>query len=274
MTATPDARSQRLPLPGDRRIRVEIIIVLGLSLGLSAVYSLVAIVNRLTREVALGDQTATLNPSRSERPIFDLIYQLLGIIADLVPVALVVFLLWNSSRPHLERLGIDGTRSRRDTRDGVGLALLVGVPGLALYLGGRALGLTVTVVPTALDEHWWTVPVLLLSAARAGIVEEVIVVGYLFARLRDLRWGPWAIILTSALLRATYHLYQGFGAFVGNFAMGLLFGWLYTRYGRLLPLVIAHTLIDAAVFVGYAWAAGAFPGVLAPLPTPSPTPTP
>ena len=274
MTATPDARSQRLPLPGDRRIRVEIIIVLGLSLGLSAVYSLVAIVNRLTREVALGDQTATLNPSRSERPIFDLIYQLLGIIADLVPVALVVFLLWNSSRPHLERLGIDGTRSRRDTRDGVGLALLVGVPGLALYLGGRALGLTVTVVPTALDEHWWTVPVLLLSAARAGIVEEVIVVGYLFARLRELHWGPWTIILTSALLRATYHLYQGFGAFVGNFAMGLLFGWLYTRYGRLLPLVIAHTLIDAAVFVGYAWAAGAFPGVLAPLPTPSPTPTP
>ncbi len=274
MTTAPESRTPRLSLPGDRRIRVEILIVLGLSLGISALYSLVAIVNRLTREVPLGDQTATLNPSRSERPLFDLIYQLLGIVADLMPVALVVFLLWSSTRPHLGRLGIDGTRPWRDTRDGFGLALLVGIPGLALYLGGRALGLTVTVVPTALDEHWWTAPVLLLSAARAGIVEEVIVVGYLFARLRDLRWGPWTIILTSALLRATYHLYQGFGAFVGNFVMGLVFGWLYTRYGRLLPLVIAHTLIDAAVFVGYAWAAGAFPGVLAPLPTPSPTPSP
>lgn len=274
MIAPPDARTARISLPGDRRIRVEIIIVLGLSLGLSAIYSLVAIVNRLTRDVPLGDQTATLNPSRSERPLFDLVYQLLGIIADLMPVALVVFLVWNTTRPHLGRLGIDGTRPWLDTRDGFGLALLIGIPGLALYLGGRALGLTVTVVPTALDEHWWTVPVLLLSAARAGIVEEVIVVGYLFARLRDLRWGPWTIILTSALLRATYHLYQGFGAFVGNFAMGLLFGWLYTRFGRLLPLVIAHTLIDAAVFVGYAWAAAAFPGVFAPVPGPAPSPTP
>ena len=274
MSAHDETRPAQVPMPGDRRIRVEIIIVLGLSLGLSAIYSLVAIANRLTREVPLGDQTATLNPSRSERPLFDLVYQVLGIVADLMPVALVMFLLWNSTRPHLGRLGIDGTRPWLDTRDGFGLALLIGIPGLALYLGGRALGLTVTVVPTALDEHWWTVPVLLLSAARAGIVEEVIVVGYLFARLRDLRWGPWAIILTSALLRATYHLYQGFGAFIGNFAMGLLFGWLYTRYGRVLPLVIAHTLIDAAVFVGYAWAAGAFPGVFAPVPAPSPTPSP
>ncbi len=251
-------------MPNIRRIRLEILLVLGLSLGASAIYSLVAIANRLTRDVPLGDQTATLNPPRDERPIFDLIYQLLGVVFDLVPVALVVFLLWSTTRPHLGRLGIDGTRPWRDARDGFGLAAVVGIPGLGLYLVARELGLAVTVVPTALDEHWWTVPVLLLSAARAGIVEEVIVVGYLFARLRDLRWGPWAIILTSALLRATYHLYQGFGGFVGNFAMGLLFGWLYTRYGRLLPLVIAHTILDAVIFIGYPWAAATFPALLAP----------
>lgn len=262
------------PQPGDRRIRVEILLVLALSLGASALYSLVAIANRLTREIPLGEQTATLNTSRDEREIFDLTYQLLGVFFDLMPVALVAFLLWSTARPHLGRLGLDGTRPWRDARDGAGLALLVGIPGLALYLVGRALGVTVTVVPTALDENWWTVPVLLLSAARAGIVEEVIVIGYLFARLRDLRWGPWAIILTSALLRATYHLYQGFGAFVGNFSMGLLFGWLYTRFGRVLPLVIAHTVIDAVVFIGYPWAAAAFPGLLAPVPVPSPSPTP
>ncbi|MCA1942160.1 MAG: CPBP family intramembrane metalloprotease [Yonghaparkia sp.] len=250
--------------PSDRRIRVEILLVLGLSLGASAVYSLVAIANRLTRDVPLGEQTATINPPRDERPIFDLIYQLLGVLFDLVPVALVAFLLWSATRPHLGRLGIDGTRPWRDARDGLGLAALVGVPGLALYLGARELGLAVTVVPTALDEHWWTVPVLLLAAARAGIVEEVIVVGYLFARLRDLRWGPWAIILTSALLRGTYHLYQGFGGFVGNVAMGVLFGWLYTRYGRLLPLVIAHTILDAVIFIGYPWAAATFPALFAP----------
>ena len=53
-------------------------------------------------------------------------------------------------------------------------------------------------------------------------------------------------------------LYQGFGAFVGNIAMGVLFGWLYSRTGRVLPLVIAHFAIDAAIFVGYPWAAATF----------------
>ncbi|MEX1077730.1 MAG: CPBP family intramembrane glutamic endopeptidase [Homoserinimonas sp.] len=238
-------------------------IVLGLSFGASAVYSLVAIANRLTRAESLRDQTATLNPSLSERPVFDLIYQFLAIFFDLVPVALVVFLLWGAARPHLARLGIDLRRPGRDITWGLTLALVIGLPGLAIYFGGRAIGVTVNVVPAALDAAWWTIPILLLSAMRAGVTEEVIVVGYLFARLRDLGWGRWQIILTAAALRGTYHLYQGFGAFVGNIAMGILFGWLYDRYGRLLPLVIAHVLIDAVVFVGYPWAYAAFPSLFA-----------
>ena len=242
-----------------RRIRAEIAIVLALSLGASAVYSVVSIVNRLTREEALSQQTATLNTSLSPRPTFDLIYQVLAVAFDLVPVALVVFLLWQASRPHLGRLGIDFTRVGRDSLGGVALVAAIGIPGLAVYLGGRALGISVDVVPTALDTYWWTVPVLLLSALRAGLTEEVIVIGYLYARLGDLGWGRWRIIVCAALLRGSYHLYQGFGAFIGNFAMGIAFGWLYTRFGRLLPLVIAHFLLDAAIFVGYPWAAATFP---------------
>jgi membrane protease YdiL (CAAX protease family) len=244
--------------PTRRRLWGEILIVLGLSLGASAVYSVVAIVNRLTQETALAQQTATLNAPLSTREVFDLIYQFLAIFFDLVPVALVAFLLWQAASPHLGRLGLDFRHPGRDAATGLGLALVIGIPGIGLYLLGRAIGITVHVIPTALDTYWWTVPILLLSAARAGITEEIIVVGYLFARLRDLGWGPWAIIAASALLRGTYHLYQGFGAFVGNVAMGVLFGWLYTRYGRVLPLLIAHFLIDAAIFVGYPWAAATF----------------
>jgi membrane protease YdiL (CAAX protease family) len=250
-----------LERPGRRRLVAEVLIVLGLSLGASAAYSIVAIVNRMTRTEALSQQTATLNASLSDRPTFDLIYQLMSVFFDLVPVALVAFLLWNSARPHLGRLGIDFTRPARDAAAGLGLALVIGIPGIALYVAGRALGITVNVVPTALDAYWWTIPVLLLSAVRAGVTEEVIVIGYLFARLRELGWGRWQIIVASAVLRGTYHLYQGFGAFVGNIAMGLLFGWLYSRFGRVLPLVIAHFVIDAAIFVGYPWAAATFPGV-------------
>lgn len=246
---------------GRRRLRWEVLIVLGLSLGASAVYSVVSISNRLTQETALSEQTATLNSSLSPRPVFDLIYQLLGIFFDLVPVALVGFLLWSGMRPHFGRLGIAFDRPARDAVAGFGLALAVGLPGIALYLGGRAAGITVQVVPTALDAYWWTVPVLLLSALRAALTEEIIVVGYLFARLRDLGWGDGRIILGGAILRGTYHLYQGFGSFLGNVAMGLLFGWLYSRFGRTIPLVIAHFVIDAAIFVGYGWAVVAFPNL-------------
>ncbi|MBH0131241.1 CPBP family intramembrane glutamic endopeptidase [Salinibacterium sp. NK8237] len=247
--------------PRRGRLWAEISIVLALSLGASAIYSIVSITNRLTRTESLSQQTATLNSSLSSRPTFDLIYQILGITFDLAPVALVAFLLWNASKPRLSRLGIDFTRPARDGLWGIVLALAIGIPGIAVYLGGRALGVTVNVVPAALDQYWWTVPVLLLSALRAGITEEVIVIGYLYARLGDLGWGRWQIIISTAVLRGTYHLYQGIGAFIGNVAMGLLFGWLYTRYRRVLPLVIAHTLIDAAIFVGYGWALGAFPAL-------------
>jgi len=238
-----------------------VLIVLGLSLGASAAYSVVSIVSRVTRDIPLADQTASLNTALSPRPTFDLIYQLMGIFFDLVPVALVGFLLWQTTRPHLGRLGIDFTKPARDTLSGLGLALVVGIPGIAIYLLGRTLGITVQVVPSPLDTFWWTVPVLLLSAARAGITEEVIMLGYLFARLRDLGWGRWQIIIVSALVRGTYHLYQGFGAFIANVLMGLLFGWLYSKYGRVLPFVIAHFMINAVIFVGYPWAAVTFPAL-------------
>ncbi len=41
--------------------------------------------------------------------------------------------------------------------------------------------------------------------------------------------------------------------------MGLLFGWLYQRTGRLMPFLMAHFVIDAAAFVGHPWAASMWP---------------
>ncbi len=253
--------SDALTSPSRRRLWVEIAIVLGLSLGASAVYSLIAIAYRLTRETRLSEQTATLNSSRSDTEVFDLIYQVLGVFFDLVPVALVGYLLWSASRPRLGRLGITVDRPGRDIGWGTVLFLAVGIPGLAAYFGFRALGLSVNVVPTALDTYWWTIPVLLLSAARAAITEEVIAIGYLYERLRQVGWGRWQIIVGAALFRGSYHLYQGFGGFIANTVMGVAFGWLYTRYGRLLPLVVTHFLLDAAVFIGYPWAAATFPAL-------------
>lgn len=77
-------------------------------------------------------------------------------------------------------------------------------------------------------------------------------IGYLFERWWGAGIGLWQVIIGSALIRGTYHLYQGFGGFVGNVVMGVVFGWLYSRTRRVMPLVIAHAVLDIVAFVGYA----------------------
>ncbi len=244
-----------------RRTWVEITIVLMLSLGASALYSVLQIIDDLSQTTPLGQQSTALNTSTTTVQYVDLARQLLGIAVDLAPVALVGYLLWSTSRPHLARLGIDRFRPRPDLGGPALIALCIGIPGIGLYFAGRALGITVDVDPAALGSYWWTIPVLLLSAARSGLQEEVIVIGYLYERLGGLGWGRWQVILSTAVLRGSYHLYQGFGAFVGNAVMGVVFGWIYTKWGRLLPLVITHFLLDAVVFVGYPSVAHAFPAL-------------
>ncbi len=244
-----------LNAPAAKRMRWEIVIVLGLSLGASAVYSVISLVAKLTEPGKLSQQTATLNESYTPRPLLDLTYQLTGILVALVPVALVVYLLTEQGRSAVRRLGLD-VRSRaqvvHDLAWGAGLAAVIGIPGLGLYYLAKALNLNATVVPTALNEHWWTLPVLVLAAAQNALLEEVVVVGYLITRLRQLGWTPAWVLSASAVLRGSYHLYQGFGAFLGNAVMGLVFAGYFHRKGRILPLVIAHTLLDVVAFVGYA----------------------
>jgi membrane protease YdiL (CAAX protease family) len=254
--STPGTTTPGTPPVSDRawrrRLTVEVWIVLGLSLGKSGVYALVNIVARLTDSTPLGQQTATLNASRSARPYLDLTYQLLSIGFALVPVALALYLLSANGRSAVRRIGLDRTRPLRDLGVGVGLAALIGLPGLGLYVAGRALGITVEVQAAALGAAWWTVPVLVLSALQNALLEEVVVVGYLMERLRDLRWRTPAILVTSALVRGSYHLYQGIGPFIGNVVMGLVFAEYFRRRRRTMPLVVAHTVLDVVAFVGYA----------------------
>jgi len=234
------------------RIQIEVLIVLALSLGASAVYSVISLVSKVTAENGLSSQTATINRQLSDREWLDFSYQFFGIAFGLAPVALVLFLLWEKKNSPFDAMGLNLLQPGRDLWRGIGLAAVIGIPGLGLYLVSRQLGISAEVVPAALGEYWWTVPMLLFAAVRASLLEEVIVVGYLLNRLSRLGFSINSQILISASLRATYHLYQGFGAFIGNFVMGLLFGYLYQRWGRVMPLVVAHFVLDAAIFVGYA----------------------
>ncbi len=246
-----------------RRLWWEIGIVLALSIGRYAVYSVLALVQALTREEPLGSQTTPINPGANAQQFWDVLYQFLAHFFALAPIALAIYLLWEPGRNAFRAIGLDFRRFGRDIGGGVLLVLIVGIPGLGLYALGRALGITVHVNAAPLDPSWWTVPLLLMAALRAGLTEEVIMIGYLFDRLRRLGWGWWTIILSTAALRGVYHAYQGIGPIIGNFAMGVLFGWVYTRTRRVMPLVIAHVLIDVIAFVGYPLAVAWWPALFA-----------
>lgn len=252
----------RAALPGERaRVWWEIAIVLGLSLGASAVYSIVSLLSIVTAGKTLAGSSTSLNSSQSPREWLDFTYQFLSLFFALVPVALALYLLWRPGRSAFRRVGLDLTQPGRDVGRGLLLLAVIGVPGIAFYAVGRVLGLTVAVNAAPLEGYWWTIPMLIFSAIRAGLQEEVIVVAYLFEKLRQLGWNTWSIILSTSLLRGSYHLYQGVGPFVGNVVMGVVFGWCYQRWGRVMPLVVAHAIIDIVSFVGYPLAAAWWPGI-------------
>ena len=100
-----------------RRLCVEMLVVLGISLGQSAVYALLSLINKLTQEVALNRQTTSINTSKTpDRPWLDLAYQVANLMFPLVPVALVLYLLWVYQRPHggpLRSMGFDLRRPPR-----------------------------------------------------------------------------------------------------------------------------------------------------------------
>lgn len=270
--------SGALPAPSARIVRWEIAIVLGLSLGKSAVYAVVQLLDKMTQG-PLQDQTTVLNPVLNNRWVFDLTYQLLNIGFALVPVALVLHLIWLRGRNPFRAFGLNFRRPVADLGWGALLFLVMGLGTLAVYAGGRALGATTAIVGSAMDDTWYAVPVLVLSALRHALVEEVIVVAWMVDRLSYLQQlraaglaeertpvlpAPHAtdtgaflpvrvatLVLALAVLRAGYHLYQGIGPGLGNAVMGIVFVLFYLRYRRVMPLVVAHLLLDVTGFVAY-----------------------
>ena len=236
------------PRQGAALLREEVLVVLSLSLVASAVFAVIDLLSAPLRGVTVRLYPQVGLPS-----------QLASIAFGLAPVWLVLHLLRrNGESP--SSIGLAGDRPGGDFASGAGLALVVGVIGAGVYLASVAIGANRTVVPVPPTGHWWTVPVLVLGAAQSALLEEVIASGYLLTRLRELGWGALAAVGASGLLRASYHLYQGWGGFLGNLALGLFFGWVFLRWRRCWPLVVAHFLLDVGAGVGYLLFRSELPG--------------
>lgn len=249
LAGEPQERAGAAAPPGRSTLWEEILVVLALSLLESAVFGLISLLSAPVSGVAV-----VLFPRVS------LVRQLASLAFALAPVWLVLHLVRRSGEGP-GSIGLAAGRAGSVVGQGAALAAVVGAAGIGVYLAAVELGVNRFVVPVPPTGYWWTVPVLVLGAAKAAMLEEVIGVGYLMTRLRQLAWRPEAILAATALLRGSYHLFQGWGGFAGNVAMGLLFGWIFLRTGRLWPLIVAHFLLDVGAGVGYLLFRDVLPGL-------------
>lgn len=227
--------------------------MLAVTFGVSALVAVLQLADAVLS--GLGGYRVRLNPNQSRYDLINLGLNLVSVGQLVAWGGLALYLLWRSGIGPAA-IGLGRIRWRSDGLAGIGLAALIGIPGLLLYLAARRLGLNAEVEPSGLHSSWWRIPVLILAAFANAFAEEVVVVGYLITRLRQLGLSQSRAVLASSALRGVYHLYQGIGAGLGNLVMGQVFGYAWCRTGRLWPLVIAHGLIDTVAFVGYVLLSG------------------
>ena len=229
--------------PADtRRIRQEIAIVLVVTFGLSGMRAALRLLSDLMQPVPLNQQQTTLAEHQSDTSWIDLAMQL---------CSSAMLFSWGFLALYLLRESIFSRWRPKAILEGTGLAALIGIPGLVFYLSAVHFGFSKQVVPSTLDDAWWEIIVLLIWSAANAFSEEIVVVMWLLTRLQQLRIPPWVALLLSAVLRGSYHLYQGWSAGLGNIIMGLIFGTYYLKTRRVWPLILGHFLIDAVTFVGY-----------------------
>jgi membrane protease YdiL (CAAX protease family) len=239
------------------RYGLEVLAVLGVSLGISAITAVLSFIRtQITIPGGFAHAQVTIVSQRQTvYPILDILDALANVLNGVGPAFLALVLLARTPGGPGFGIGLDRLRAR-ELVQGAGFCALIGVPGLALVWAARQAGINASLNVVDFPDVWYRVPMLLLDAAQNGILEEIVVTAFLLTRLRQLGWTSSRAVAAESILRGSYHLYQGYGGFFGNLVMGVIFGWWFQRTRRVLPLVIAHFLLDAFSFVGYIYLHG------------------
>ena len=259
MTGYWEAKASNAEAPDEPKPRygLEVLAVLGVSLGMSAIYALLSFVRtQVTIPGGFANaQVTVVQQTQSAHRWLDLLDALADVLHGILPAFLAIVLLLRS--PGGPGLGVGLNRWRtKDPLYGLAFCAIIGGPGLLLVYVGRKLGFNAQIVAVDFPDVWYRVPVLLLDAVQNGALEEIVVCAFLITRLLQLGWTAQRAVLAESLLRGSYHLYQGYGGFGGNFVMGLIFGWWFQRTRLVVPLIVAHVVLDAVSFVGYVYLHG------------------
>ena len=194
----------------------------------------------------LGLLLMALGPENSSQVEDQLLPSLVSLIFEVflsfIPVLVIGYLL---TRNREGWAGIGLTRFRAGDL-GMGAILWVASFVLVLvlaqlfqYFGQRE----VDFLPEGLPL-WFRAVEAVMIAVTAGVTEEIVVRGYAQTRLEQLRAPTAVILLLPTALWGVLHVYQGPGAALTIFGLGLMYAWYFQRTRRLWPLILAHTLFD------------------------------
>ncbi|MBS1840593.1 MAG: CPBP family intramembrane metalloprotease [Acidobacteria bacterium] len=87
-------------------------------------------------------------------------------------------------------------------------------------------------------------------AVTAGICEEFLYRGFVFAALSHLSVPAWAILFISSVMFGLAHAYQGRSGMIGTLLLGTVFGSVRILYDSLVPIVFWHAAVD--IVAGFA----------------------
>jgi hypothetical protein len=176
-------------------------------------------------------------------------------LTQLAGVALVWYLLARAGEG-LADIGLGGRKLRMD------LALLLPVFIVVQYLpqtfGSDLLGWLHLQPfylgnPLLMNSPAAITTVQVISGVMAGVVEEIVVLGFLVRRLEQIGLRTWWVVVIAVLVRVSYHLYEGWYA-VPIALWALVTVLVYLRIRRLLPFILCHIAWDVAIPVRFYYA--------------------
>jgi membrane protease YdiL (CAAX protease family) len=123
----------------------------------------------------------------------------------------------------------------------VGIFLLMNLISVAYVLFVRFLGIWPTVDGMAV---WQKIAIIAAVVLVEPFCEELIWRGYLITRLVQGGRKPWTAISLAALSFALLHGVFFPDKLVAEFLIGATNGWYYVRQRNLIPLMIAHAVVN------------------------------
>ncbi len=209
--------------------------------------STIAAVTYLLMHVTTGVESATGSMVIAGEPGLSLTLSIAIVISESAAAGLVLYLLIRNGEG-LQSIGLGGHRFRKD------LALLLPV-WIFVQVIPQAVGSAIltslhiprySVLTPALPAAF--VAVALLQSLQAGVVEEIVVLGYLVRRLEQRGWTTTAVVVVAVLVRVSYHLYYGPGVLpILLWAIATVIA--YRRIRRLMPFIVCHFVWDASIAI-------------------------